>query len=187
MMTIQDLLKDAYKDGMTLEEINAALSEFKMPEDQTGEIDRLKQALSKSNSEAANYKKQLREKMSADELKEKEDAERREKLQSDYDELLKKVRLSETKSKLLSLGYDSDLAEDTAKALVEGDFDKMFENQKKHLDSVEKQVRADVLKDTPRPTGGNSAKLTVDEIMKIKDSSERQNAIAENIELFKKE
>ena len=44
------------------------------------EIDRLKNALSKSNSEAADYKRQLKEKMSAEELKAKEDAEKMEQL-----------------------------------------------------------------------------------------------------------
>lgn len=35
------------------------------------------------------------------------------------------------------------------------------------------------------PPGGNKATMTKDDIMKIKDTSERQKAIAENIDLFK--
>ena len=35
------------------------------------------------------------------------------------------------------------------------------------------------------PPGGSKATMTKDEIMKIKDTSERQKAIAENIDLFK--
>ena len=74
-MTIQDLLKDGYRDGMTIDEINEALADFTIPEDHNAEVENLKRLLSKSNSEAASYKKQLREKMSADEIKAKEDAE----------------------------------------------------------------------------------------------------------------
>lgn len=37
---------------------------------------------------------------------------------------------------------------------------------------------------TPPKTGGNPGALSREEIMKIKDSAERQKAIAENIELF---
>ena len=175
-MNIKDLLKDAYKEGMTLEEIEDALKGVEMPVDNTAGMEKLKNALAKSNSEAADYKKQLRDKMSADELKAKEDAESREKLQNDYDALLKKVTISENKSKLLALGYDEALANDTAEAMVAGELDKVFANQKKHLDAVEKKIRADVLKKTPTPEGGAGTdtmtkekflKLPIDEQMKF--------------------
>lgn len=185
-MNIKDLLKDAYKEGMTVEDIENALKDIDLPTDNSAEIDRLKAALSKSNSEAADYKKQLREKMSADELKAKEDAESREKLQNDYDALLRKVTLSENKAKLLALGYDEALAEATAEAMVDGDLDKVFANQKKHLDAVEKKIRADVLKDTPTPEGGKGS----DEITKEKFSkmsiAEQYKFSTEHPEEYKK-
>ena len=104
-MNIKDLLKDAYKEGMTLEEIESALESIELPNDGSAEIERLKNALSKSNSEAADYKKQLREKMSADEIKAKEDAEKQEKLQSDYNALLKKVKIELLSVLILTLKY----------------------------------------------------------------------------------
>ena len=75
-MNIRDLLKDTYKEGMSVADIEKALEGIEMPTDNSAEIERLKAALSKSNTEAADYKKQLREKMSAEELKAKEDAEK---------------------------------------------------------------------------------------------------------------
>jgi hypothetical protein len=63
-MKIKDLLKDAYKEGMSLEEIEAALADIEIPADQSGEIERLKSALSKSNSENAEWKKKHREALS---------------------------------------------------------------------------------------------------------------------------
>jgi multidrug resistance efflux pump len=134
-MNLKDLLKDAYKEGMTLEEIETALESIELPTDYSAEVERLKNALSKSNSEASEFKKQLKEKMSANELKEKEEAEAREKLQSDYDNLLKKVTVSENKAKFLSMGYDDALATETAEALANGEMDKVFANQKKHLEN----------------------------------------------------
>ena len=119
-MTLKDLLKESYHDGMTTEEIAAALSEIDFPTDHSGELDNLRKALAKSNSEAASYKKQLREKMSAEEIREKEDAEKRDKLQSDYDALLKRVRVSENKARFLSLGYDDATSAKAAQALVDG-------------------------------------------------------------------
>lgn len=186
-MTIQDLLKDGYHDGMTIDEINEALADFTIPEDHNAEVENLKRLLSKSNSEAASYKKQLREKMSADEIKAKEDAEKQEKLKNDYDELLKRVRISENKAKLLSLGYDDALAGESAKALAEGDFDRLFENQKKHISAVERQIREQILKETPRPSGGKGREMSKDDIFKIKDTAARQAAIAENMEIFEGE
>ena len=172
-MKIEDLLKDAYKEGMTVEEINNALANIEMPVDNSAEIDRLKSALTKSNSEAADFKRQLREKMSADEIKAKEDAEKQEKLQSDYDALLRKVALSENKAKLLALGYEDKLATETAEAMIDGNLDKVFANQKKHLESVEKKIREDVLHNTPKPEGGSSSNTMTKEKLRGMSANER--------------
>lgn len=185
-MNIKDLLKDAYKEGMSVEDIENALKDIDLPTDNSAEVDRLKAALSKSNSEAADYKKQLREKMTADEIKAKEDAESREKLQSDYDALLRKVTLSENKAKLLSIGYDEALAESTAEAMADGDLDKVFANQKKHLDAVEKKIRADVLKDTPKPEGGNGSETITKEKFSKMSIAEQHKYSIEHPEEYKK-
>lgn len=185
-MNIKDLLKDAYKEGMSAEEIETALKDIDLPTDNSAELDRLKNALTKSNSEAADLKKQLREKMSADELKAKEDAESREKLQSDYDALLRKVTLSENKAKLLALGYDEALANDTAEAMVAGELDKVFANQKKHIDAVEKKIRAEVLKDTPTPEGGNGSETITKEKFSKMSIAEQYKYSKEHPEEYKK-
>ena len=167
-MDIKDLLKDAYKEGMTIDEINTALEGIELPADNSAELERLKNALSKSNSEAADYKKQLREKMSAEEAKAKEDSEKMEELQSKYEVLLKESEVSKNKARLLALGYDDKLASETAEAIVNGETDKVFANQKKHLDSVEKKIREEVLTSTPRPTGGNGADvMTLEKFRKL--------------------
>ena len=74
-MNLKEVLGDAYKEGMTFEEVEAALEKVNVPEDNSAEIERLKNALSKSNSEAAGYKKQLREKMTEDEQKKQKEQE----------------------------------------------------------------------------------------------------------------
>jgi ribosomal protein L16 Arg81 hydroxylase len=185
-MNIKDLLGNAYKEGMSVEEIETALKDIDLPTDNSAEIDRLKAALSKSNSEAADFKKQLREKMSADEVKAKEEAESREKLQNDYDALVRKVTLSENKAKLLSLGYDEALAGDTAEAMVDGNLDKVFANQKKHLEAVEKKIRADVLKDTPKPEGGNGSEAITKEKFSKMSVAEQYKFSTEHPEEYKK-
>ncbi len=183
-MNIKDLLKDAYKEGMSVEDIEKALEGIDLPTDGSAEIDRLKAALSKSNSEAADYKKQLREKMSAEEAKAKEDADKWDELIKERDALLREKTITEYKANYIALGYDEKLATETAEAIVNGEISKVFANQRKNIESVEKRVRAEVLKDTPTPEGGGGKATSVDDILKITDSDARQTAIAANIELF---
>jgi hypothetical protein len=185
-MNIRDLLKDDYKEGMSVEDIEKALENINLPTDNSAEIDRLKNALSKSNSEAAEMKKQLREKMSAEEVKAKEDAEKFEELQKKYDELVRKDSISTNKVKLLSLGYDEKLATETAEAMVNGELDKVFANQKKHIEAVEKKIRADVLKETPKPEGGNGSETITKEMFSKMSIAEQYKYSVEHPEEYKK-
>ena len=117
-MNIKDLLKDTYKEDMSAEDIIKALEEVELPADNSAELERLKNALSKSNSEAADYKRQLKEKMSAEELKAKEDADKWSEMEEKYNALLKKDAISTNKTKLLALGYEEALADETAEAMA---------------------------------------------------------------------
>ena len=184
-MNIRDLLKDAYTEGMSVEDINKALESIELPTDNSAEIDRLKTALSKSNSEAAEMKKQLREKMSAEELKAKEDAEKMEALIKERDALLKEKTIAGHKAKYLALGYEENLANDTAEALANGELDKVFANQKKHNESVEKKIRADVLKETPKPEGGNGSETITKESFSKMSIAEQHKYSVEHPEEYK--
>ena len=81
-MDLKELLGDNYKDGMTVDEISEALKGITMPKDNSAEIAKLKESVSKANSEASQYKKELNAKLSDDERKAKEDAEKWEPLKS---------------------------------------------------------------------------------------------------------
>ena len=184
-MNIKDLLKDAYKEGMSVQDIEKALESVELPTDNSAEIDRLKTALSKSNSEAAEYKKQLREKMSTEEIKAKEDAEKFEELQKKYDELVRKESISQNKAKFLALGYEEKLASETAEAMVNGELETVFANQKKHLESVEKKIRADVLKETPKPEGGKGSETITKESFSKMSIAEQYKYSIEHPEEYK--
>lgn len=184
-MNLKDLLGDAYKDGMTIEEIEAALEDITPPSNDSSEIERLKAALSKSNSEAAGYKKQLREKMTEDEQKAQKEAEERAELEEKYDKLLHKTEVSENKARLLALGYDEKLANETAEAMVNGDLEKVFSNQLKHQQNLEKKIRADVLKDTPPPVGGDGDDVMTLEKLKQMSPEQRYEFSIKNSEQYK--
>lgn len=184
-MNLKEVLGDAYKDGMTFEEVETALESVTIPEDNSAEIERLKNALSKSNSEAAGYKKQLREKMTEDEQKKQKEQEEREELQNKYDKLLRESVIAKNKAKLIALGYEEALADETAEAMADGDSDKVFANQQKHLASFEKKVRAEALKDTPKPTpDGDSKTMTLEKFRKL-SPTERHKFYTEHPDEYK--
>lgn len=135
---------------MSAEDKIKALEAFEY-EDRSDEVSRLMKAKDDANAEAAKYKKELKEKMSAEEIKAKEDAEKQTKLQADYDALLRKVSISDNKAKLIALGYEEKLAEDTAEAMLDGNLAKVIANQKSHLETAKKQIEAELLKKTPVP------------------------------------
>ena len=170
---------------MTFEEVEAALEKVNVPEDNSAEIERLKNALSKSNSEAAGYKKQLREKMTEDEQKKQKEQEEREELQNKYDKLLRESVIAKNKAKLVALGYEEALADETAEAMADGDSEKVFANQQKHLASFEKKVRAEALKDTPKPTpDGDSKTMTLEKFRKL-SPTERHKFYTEHPDEYK--
>lgn len=185
-MNLQELLGENYKEGMTLDEVSVALSELELPADGSSEIQRLKSALSKSNSEAASYKKQLREKQTEDEIKEQKQREEQEELKSKYEELLFKTTVSENKANLLSLGYDEMLANETAEALAKGETDKVFANHQKHLKAFEKKIRAETLQSTPKPLKDNEGKdgMTLEKLQSM-TPNERYQYSVENPDKYK--
>ena len=153
MSYLSDLLGSAYKEGMTEEEISTALEA--VGNGNTAEVNRLNAALSKANSEAAEFKKQLRSQQSDDEAAAAAQKEEHEKLVKENGELKRSIALSESKGKLLAMGYDEKLADETAAAMVNGDMDKVMANQSKYLEAQKKIIQADQMRKTPRPAAGS--------------------------------
>jgi len=152
MSYLSDLLGNAYKEGMTEEEISTALQGI--GEGNTAEINKLKAALSKANSEAADFKKQLRAKQSDDEANAATQKEFLDKITQENADLKRSIALSEKTAKLLAMGYDEKLAQSTATAMVDGDMDTVMANQTKYLEAREKDIRATQMRGTPRPAAG---------------------------------
>lgn len=142
-------------ENMTIEEKLAALEAYEP--DMSGFV--TKAQLDKVASEAASYKKQLREKMSAEEEKAAREAEERTALQARVEELERERTIGNYTTSFLSMGYDEALAKETAEALVTGDMDIVFANQKTFALNREKALRAEILKSTPRPASGSEPKV----------------------------
>lgn len=172
-------------DGMTAEEKVAALLGLDVPEEVDLSKFVSKETADKYASEAAELKKQLRSKQSEEEVKKMEEEAERKALEDKYNQLLERTTIAEHKSKYLSLGYDDKLAEDTAKALYAGDMEKVFANSAKHQAELEKKIKADVLKGTPKPDGaGSGTKSLTREQFGAMGYSERVKLRTENPELY---
>ena len=181
-----DITKIEGYEGMTPEEKIKALEAYEIEDvqpDYSGYVK--KDVFDKTASELAGVKKQLKEKMTDDEAAKQKEQEEREELQSKYEKLLHDSEVSKNKAKLLALGYEEKLADDTAEAMVTGDLEKVMANQKKHLEAVEKKVRAEALKDTPKPTGDGDSKTMTLEKLRGMTHSERYTYSQEHPEEYK--
>ena len=130
---------EGYAD-MSPEDKLKALEGFEY-EDNAAEIARQKNAISKANSEAAQWKKKYNDMLSEDERQKQEQSDSIAAMQKELDELRTAKTVSEYKAKFVAQGYAEDLASDTAKALAAGDSAKVFANQQKFLDEYAKKVK----------------------------------------------
>jgi hypothetical protein len=170
---------------MTLEEIESALEEVELPADLTDEVKRLKEALSKSNSENAEWKKKHRDALSEEERKSQEVAEELKQLREQNEKLVRESNLSKHKAKFLGMGYDEALASDAAAAMVDGDTEKLFSYQQKHQEALEKKIRADALKGTPKPVPDKTDGVVTREQVSKMSVSERLKFYNEHPEEYK--
>ena len=145
---------------------------------------KLKRAVDKSSSEAADYKKKYNATLSEKEKADLEKAEAQARRDERLEELERINSIHDFTEKFMDLGYDKDLAKEAAAAQVDGDTDKLFEIQEKVMAAKLKAKEQELLKDIPRAKTGVYASMTKEHILAIPDRAEKRKAMAENWELF---
>lgn len=155
-MELKDLLGDAYHEGMTLEDVTTALQGITLPADQSAEIERLRNSLSNSNSEAKAWKDKYRETQDEATRKAEETEENNKKLLQELESLKKERTIAGYKASYLGLGYAEKDAGEIAQALADGKTEKVLEVQKRHQEALVEKTRKELLKSTHRPGGGSS-------------------------------
>ena len=144
---------EGYED-MSAEEKLAALEAFEMPDpDYSGYVK--KELFDKASSEIAGYKKQIWEKMSEEEAAKAKAQEEMESMQAELAQLRQDKVIQEYTAQFLGIGYDKELARETAVALQHGDMNTVFLNQSKFAALREKELKAELLKNTPKPPAGS--------------------------------
>lgn len=191
-MDLKELLGESYKENMTVEEINAALSGKTLVDPETLPKSVSKDVFDKTASELAKYKKDLRalqEKTMTEEEKQKEILEKAALAEQTYKKELSRIKAIEVFAKggLTESEYGNLL--DMA---VSDDSEQSVKNAKNILDlltarkeAVEKAVKAELLKNTPTPPGGNSGGNTKEDFAKM-TLTEKARLKMENPELYEK-
>lgn len=139
-------------ENMTAEEKIKALESytFEVP-DYSGYVK--KDVFDKTASELAQTKKDLKARMSEEEIKKNETEALLARYKEEAETLKKEKEISENKAQLISIGYDDKLAGETAKAMVEGDIATVMKNQMTLIESVKKAAVGEAMASTVPPVG----------------------------------
>lgn len=141
-------------ESMTAEQKVEALLKVEVPEkvDLAGYVK--KDLFDKTASELAEAKKAAKAKMSEEEQAAAERDAKWAEMEAKLQALEMEKTISTYKASYLAMnGYDEKLAQDTAEALAKGDMAKVFANQQKAMDAHDKALKAELLRNTPKPEG----------------------------------
>ncbi len=147
----------------TVEQTEPVKTEPAKPEKtDNAEVKELKRLLSKANGEAAEYKRQLRQKQTETERAEAERAEQDKAMREELETLRKEKRVSDYTGKCLALNMDAELAGKTANALADGDMESVFDCLKQFVEATTTRLNNEALNRQPGlsagtpPTKGNT-------------------------------
>ena len=133
------------------------------PAQDSDEVKKLKTLLSKANSEAAEFKRQLRDKQSEAERAEADRAEADKKLRDELNALRREKTVGDYTNRCLALNFDAQLAATTASALADGDVTKLFDCLKTFVDNTTTRLANEALNRQPGlSTGTPPSTNTVD-------------------------
>ena len=152
---------EGYKEDMTAEEKLQLLESQPEPEQKEPAAPDPKAYISKQlydkvASELASVKKDLKSRLSVDEQKELERQTRANEMETELNELRREKQIASYKASYLAQGYDEKMAEAAALAKVDGDAETEFAIMAQYRANLEKNLKAQWLKDTPRPPAGDT-------------------------------
>lgn len=155
-MAIDTSKIEGYADMSAEDKVKALEAfEFEAPAPaEDGEKIKLKQQLSRANSEAAEFKRALREKQSEAERAEAERAEADKALREELAAYKAKERISGYNLHLVDTGYDAETAAEIAKELPDGIPDSFFAATKSFLAAQRKAAEGAKIADQMKLTQG---------------------------------
>lgn len=172
-------------EEMTPEDKVKALESFNLPDpDYSGYIK--KDTFDKTASELAQVKKDLKARMTEEEVKAQAAAEELEKYKTEAEALRREKNIANNKAQFISAGFDEALAQETAEALENGDFATVFKNQKTVIENVKKVAKGEAMAQTPTPAGkaDEGGKTITKEQFNSMSMAERTELYKTNRELY---
>ena len=141
--------------GITIQDVNVKPQEPTKAEPKKDEkpanpeLEKLKTALSKANSEAAEYRRMLREKQTEQERAEADRLEQEKSMREELEMLRKEKQVSDYTAKCVALNFEPELAAQTANALADGNMDAMFDCLKAFVEATTTRLNNEALNRQP--------------------------------------
>ena len=170
---------------MTAEDKVKALESYNIPDpDYSGYVK--KDVFDKKASEASKLEKDLKARMTEDEVKEKERAEELERYKTEAETLRREKNIASNKAQLIGIGYDEALAQATAEAMESGDLATVIKNQQSVIENVKKVAKGEANASVVPPAGkpDEGGKTITKEQFKAMTFKERQALYQDNRELY---
>jgi len=168
-----DVTKIEGYESLSVEEKLAALEAYEY-DDHSAELEDLgkyKEAMDKATHEAAEFKKQVKALQDQQKTGNSKADTTIAELQRQVADLTRQNTIASYTAQFTALGYDAELAQATAIATADGDVATVFENQRKFLEQHDKDTKAAILKQTPKPGQGGTLKqapaMTLDKFRKL--------------------
>lgn len=188
MATLKELLGIELNENLTEEDLVSAIQAKLSAADGAESEKTLKNMISKRNSEIADLKNKLKERMTAEEQAEAERVERINSLEAEVATYRREKDINAQYADYIGLGFGEDLALETATALVDGDLRKVTTNLKSFVTGLvqdtQKQTLANAMKNISAPEGGNASKVYNKEDLRKMNGAERYKFYQEHPEEY---
>lgn len=158
------LLGDAYVEGMSDEECQAKFNDVYVPKTSyEAAIQKEKKDRDNLAKENAEWKRKFRERQTEEERKSEELAEQQAERDKEFNGMKRELSIMKMSKQYMGMGYDEELANETAAAFIDGDTETVFSNQKIFSESLKKNLKAELMKDMPVPPAGNGTKINYEQ------------------------
>lgn len=145
---------------------------------------KLRQANTNASADASKWKKQYQEKLSDEERKKAEQEEQTTAIKLELEALRAERNVANHKAQLLSIGFEDAQAEETAKALNDGDTEKIFDGLRKFVAAHDKALKENAFRSNPILQGGTAGKTVTKEQFASMGYKERLEVLKNYPELY---
>ena len=146
---------------------------------------KLKKTSDKNASEAAKYKRQYRDTLSAQEQASQDKAEKEAERQEQFEKLLRENKINKYMRQYMGLGYSEAQAEKAATARADGDEDTLFKIQSEVQTQMLNSAKAEWMRTRPEVNAGTQQTVTAEQFAKM-GITERTELKRKSPELYEK-